>query len=43
MSVFHGEGLPERVAGSKPARSGAAFISSAADERRLRIIVIEYS
>ena len=37
------EGLPERVAGSKPARARAAFISSAADERRLRIIVIEYS
>jgi len=37
------EGLPEGVAGSKPARSGAALISSAADERRLRIIVIEYS
>jgi hypothetical protein len=26
------EGLPERVVGSKPARSHAAFISSAADE-----------
>ena len=37
------EGLPERAAGSKPARSGIASISSAADERRLRITVIEFS
>jgi len=37
------EGLPERVAGSKPARSGIASISSAVDERRLRVIVIEFS
>jgi hypothetical protein len=37
------EGLPERIAGSKPAGSGETFVSSAADERRLRIIVIEYS
>ena len=37
------EGLPERVAGSKPARSGMASISSAADECGLRIIVIEFS